>query len=139
MKRIDHPQGLVFTFESLADPKFRRYLDSTRPYFVMYHDGADANHLQKALRKKPDWETGGANERESGGDTEGEDATDSPQTEYADSGLDGGLNQEGLLKSGIREWMSLGFSVALMNEIVFKDSKVCVVITSLDTVIDRSR
>ena len=137
MKRIDHPQGLVFTFESLADPEFRRYLDSTRPYFVMYHDGA-AGRIKKAIKKR-DWEAEGANERGNDGDTEGGDATDSPQVEYADTGLDGGLNQEGLLKAGIREWMSLGFSVALINEIVFKDSKVCVVITSLDTVIGRSR
>ncbi|CAZ81942.1 unnamed protein product [Tuber melanosporum] len=123
MKHIDHPQGLVSSFESLADPEFRRYLDSTRPYFVMYHDGADAIHFKKA-HKKPDWEAGGASERGNGNDTEGNDDADSPQTGYVDISLDGGFNQEGLLKAGIREWMSLGFSIALMNEIVFKDSKI---------------
>lgn len=138
MKRIDHPQGLVFTFEDLTDPKFQRYLDSTRPYFVMCHDGTDARLLKKAL-KKPDWEAEGTNKRENGSDTEGGDTTDSSQVQYVDSGLDGGFNQEELLKAGVREWMSLGFSIALMNEIVFKDSKVWVVITSLYTVIDRFR
>lgn len=138
MKRIDHPQDLVFTFEGLADPKFQRYLDSTRPYFVMCHDGTDASHSKKTL-KKPDWEAEGANERENGSDIEGKDTTDSSQVECVDSGLDGGFNQEGLLKAGIREWMSLGFCIALMNEIVFKDSKVWAVIASFDAVIDRSR
>ncbi|KAG0641019.1 hypothetical protein HOY80DRAFT_902973 [Tuber brumale] len=123
MKRVDHPQALVSTFESLADPEFLRYLDITRPYFVMCHDGADVNHFKKS-RKKPDWEAEGASDRGNSNDTEGNDDTDSPPTGYVDISLDGGLNQEALLKAGIREWMSLGFSIALMNEIVFKDSKI---------------
>ncbi|RPA99632.1 P-loop containing nucleoside triphosphate hydrolase protein [Choiromyces venosus 120613-1] len=123
MKRIDHPLGLVFTFESLADPKLRQYLDSSRPYFVMYHDGADASQFQKA-HKRPDWEVKYAGERENNNNTEDKDATDTPPAEYVDSSIGGGFNQEGLLKTGIREWMSLGFNIALMNEILFKDSKI---------------
>ena len=116
LKCIGPSEGFVFCFESLGHADFRQYLEAARPYFVMCHDGAE-------LAVYGEYQEDGEEIKEPEGE---EDDGDDDLAEGGDSpdGAETGVEQEMLLKRRILEWMSLGFNVALINELEFRDSKV---------------
>lgn len=90
----------LFTFYSLQDPAFRKYLHAHGTYFVMCHDGATSNSLA-ALDL----------------DTENADATNVPSSEDE-------RRCKIIFRHMIFTFIAHGYNVALVNGLEWLDTKV---------------
>jgi hypothetical protein len=110
----------VYSFRGIGDPKFKDYLEERRPYFVMCHDGEDIPlpeeeeevETKKEEKEKEEWDES---------DEEGEKVEKEVGLKEVDV-IEG--SNEADIKSMVKRFMTMGYTVALINHVDFVDSKV---------------
>ena len=107
-----HPSIRVHNVPSMRSQEFEAYLAAAQPYFVMAHDGADPSQLPKP----------GESRNALNGDTSIHENTQSQSSH----------DQRTALRSSILDFLSRGYSVALINGTDWVDTKV------MSQVIERS-